>query len=76
MAFLNNYIVHFGSREGTNELIRESCMFFEKDCNFDSNADLFQLQNSVVDLKTNKIRYGRPSDMWCILICMGALASP
>ena len=33
-------------------------MFF-----FDLNPDLFQLQNCVIDLQTNSIRYGRPADM-------------
>lgn len=38
-------------------------MFFDKEAQFDLKPDVFRLQNCVVDLRTNRIRFGKPSDM-------------
>jgi hypothetical protein len=63
MIFLEEYEKHLGNREGADRLLRESCMYFNKDVNFDTNPNILQLQNGVVDLKLNAFRHGKPSDM-------------
>ena len=63
MEFLKKLIGSVENRDGVEKTIKEACMFFNKEVEFDVNPDILQLQNAVVDLIANKIRHCRPSDM-------------
>ena len=65
-TFLSKFATQLENREGAERLVREASMFFFKGKMCDRNPDILQLQNCVVDLKTNQVRYGRPSD-YCSL---------
>ena len=63
VKFLKACVKALSSREGAEKVVKEACMFFEQKAEFDTDPYLFQLQNAVVDLQTNQIRRGKPSDM-------------
>ena len=63
LAFLKNTVIKLECRESVEKIIKESAMFMMRVPDFDSNPDILQLQNCVLDLKTLDFRRGRPSDM-------------
>ena len=46
-----------------SKIIKEAAMLFDQPATFDMNPMIFQLNNVVVDLTTNTILAGKPSDM-------------
>ena len=63
VVFLRECVEALEKRESSERVIKEACMLFDTGVEFDVNPDIFQLQNSVVDLKRNSIRQGSPEDM-------------
>ena len=62
-AFLDKTVAALECQQSVEKIIRECCMYFDREPIFDMDPMIFQLQNCVVDLATNTIRRGRPSDM-------------
>lgn len=63
LAFLKKTVAALENRDSIEKIIKESAVFMLREAVFDTNANLFQLQNCVLDLATNTFRRGRPSDM-------------
>lgn len=63
MKFLKETEKALLKREATERIIREASIFFLCHAVFDADPYIFQLENCVLDLKSNKFRRGMPSDM-------------
>ena len=63
IEFIQKTIAALSCREHVIRIINETGMFFDDSVEFDTNPDLFQLSNCILDLKTNSFRRGLPSDM-------------
>ena len=61
--FLDKTAAALECQQGVEKIIRESAMLFDGEAAFDLDPFLFQLSNCVVDLRSNTIRPGRPTDM-------------
>ena len=62
-AFLKKAAINLVATESCLKVIRECQSFFLQDGEFDMNAYILQLQNCVVDLRTDDFRRNQPSDL-------------
>jgi len=63
LEFLEKMTASVECEQPVNKIIREAAIFCEKPVVFDENPWLFQLQNCVLDIRTNTFRQSKPSDM-------------